>query len=263
MLLPRVTLDAVPENYRIPNPVQALFAHGRIPESSESPRGCAPAPSTSVLAIRGALFDNPAMMSTKHPALVWFDTEYTTLELEQADLLQVAMVVTDGEGRRIASPEADFASVVRLPVQACPSAFVLQECGELVAQARAATAPPLPEVDAALSARLDALLGPAAVAVKDRPVLAGNTIHADWWMAQRFLPAFLSRLHYRHLDVSTLKMIWINEERGAEFNKADAALVQRWFPDGAVPAQPRRHDALYDVMASIAEYRFYRANLLR
>ena len=203
-------------------------------------------------------------MQTSHgPWLVWFDTEYTSLELEQASLIQVAMVITDFQGRRLAPADQDLVTAVRLAPEMPVSDFLARECPALVAAARNTDAPSVDMVDALLAARLDELVGPPAAKVKDRPILAGNTIHADWWLAERFLPRFLTRLHYRHLDVSALKILWLNSLLGPEFNKEDAALVGQYLPGWAGPAKAQRHDALYDVMCSIAELNYYRKNFLR
>lgn len=203
------------------------------------------------------------MQTQPGPRLVWFDTEYTSLELEQARLVQVAMVVTDFQGQRIVPADKDLVTAVRLPPAAPVSDFLAHECPVLVAQARAATTPDVVAVDTLLTARLDELVGPPAAKSKDRPILAGNTIHADWWLAERFLPRFIARLNYRHLDVSALKILWLHSGLGPEFNKADAALMQENLPGWNVPAQAQRHDALYDVMCSIAELNYYRRHFLR
>jgi len=203
------------------------------------------------------------MNTTQKPYLVWFDTEYTALELETAQLVQVAMVVTDFYGQRIAPTAQDFVTPVHLPTDAPVSDFLARECPALVTQARAESVPDVVSVDALLAARLDELVGPPAAKVKDRPILAGNTIHADWWLAEKFLPRFQARLHYRQLDVSALKILWLGSALGPEFNKADAALVQKYLPGWPVPGQAQRHDALYDVMGSIAELNYYRQHFLR
>jgi oligoribonuclease len=201
--------------------------------------------------------------ATTGPYLVWFDTEYSTLELEQAHLLQVAMVITDMQGRRIAEPEQDLVTPVKLPLTAAVSDFVAKECPDIVTQARSDKAPTVSDVDRLLASTIDALVGPMAAKIKDRPILAGNTIHADWWFAQRYLPQFLSRLHYRMLDVSSLKILWLAAKLGPEFEKENIALMQDYLPGWTLPKQARRHDALYDVMCSIAELNFYRQNFLK
>lgn len=203
------------------------------------------------------------MSSSRTPYLVWFDTEYTTLDLDQALLVQVAMIVTDAQGQRIAAPDQDLVTPVRLPPEAPVSEFLARECPALVAQARSDAAPTVSQVDALLATRLDALIGPPARKVGDRPVLAGNTIHADWWLAQRFLPQFLARLHYRHLDVSTLKLLWLGAGLGPEFAKDNTALLRDCLPGWEISEQSRRHDALYDVMGSVAELNYYRRYFLK
>lgn len=203
------------------------------------------------------------MQTSSGPHLVWFDTEYTSLELEQAQLVQVAMVITDFSGRRIAPSAQDLVTSVRLPEDAPVSEFLAKECPALVTAARGDDAPTVDLVDALLAARLDELLGPPATKVKDRPILAGNTIHADWWLAEKFLPRFLARLHYRHLDVSALKILWLGAQAGPEFDKADIAQMRAHLPGWDLPATEQRHDALYDVMCSIAELNYYRKNFLR
>ena len=193
--------------------------------------------------------------------LIWFDTEYTSLELEQARLAQVAMIVTDFEGRRVAPPELDFVTPVRLSARAPVSDFLARECPALVARCRAAGTPNVAAVDELLAARLEQILGPASARMADRPLLAGNSIHHDWWLARRYLPRFLARLHYRQLDVSTMKILWLNAGVGPEFKKEDPAQVLRYLPGWSLPAQASRHDALYDVLCSIAELNYYRQHL--
>lgn len=195
--------------------------------------------------------------------LVWFDTEYTTLELGHARLLQVAMVVTDMQGRRIAPPEQDLVTPVRIPADYPVSDFVAKECPDLVRLARSPEAPTMEAVDGMLTARLDSILGPAPEKIKDRPVLAGNTIHADWWMAEKFLPRFVDRLHYRHLDISSLKVLWLDSKLGPEFDKGNTALIQENLDGWTLPAGTRQHDALYDVMCSVAELNYYRRHFLK
>lgn len=213
--------------------------------------------------MRPAVKNNAAMNASPGPHLVWFDTEYTSLEPEEARLVQVAMVVTDMAGRRIGTREQDLVTAVRLEPGAAVSEFLARECPDLVTQSRAAGAPPPDAVDRMLAERLEALTGPVAPRPADRPVLAGNTIHADRFLAQRFLPRFLARLHYRQLDVSSLKLLWLSAGLGPEFNKDNPALVRDYLPGWDVPDRSQRHNALYDVMCSIAELNYYRRHFLR
>lgn len=194
--------------------------------------------------------------------LVWFDTEFSDLDLDRARLLQVAAIVTDWNLRRLLPPERDIRWQVRLPPEADVSPWVQEHLPDLVRACRGSDALEPDEADRRLAALLVEVAGPTAPKPQDRPVLAGNSIHSDWWLARRFLPRFLAGLHYRHLDVTSFKLEWRRRQPEGELDKADPAAIARWFP-GAVLPPGGRHDALYDVQASIAEYAFYRAHLMR
>ena len=72
--------------------------------------------------------------------------------------------------------------------------------------------------------------------------LCGNSIWQDRRFLARYMPALESYLHYRVIDVSTVK-----------------ELIRRWYPGGPPPPQKRHaHLALDDIRESIAELRFYR-----
>ncbi len=81
---------------------------------------------------------------------------------------------------------------------------------------------------------------------RDRPVLCGNSIHQDRRFVRRYLPALDARLHYRMVDVSTIK-----------------ELARRWYPVevAVMPAKNDSHRALDDIRDSIAELRWYRQQL--
>jgi oligoribonuclease len=77
-------------------------------------------------------------------------------------------------------------------------------------------------------------------------VLCGNSIHQDRRFIRRYMPALDARLHYRMVDVSTIK-----------------ELGRRWYPDevAVMPAKNDSHRALDDIRESIAELRWYRERL--
>ncbi|HEY4180783.1 MAG TPA: oligoribonuclease, partial [Kofleriaceae bacterium] len=81
---------------------------------------------------------------------------------------------------------------------------------------------------------------------KERPVLAGNSIHQDRRFIRRYMPALEQRLHYRMIDVSSIK-----------------ELARHWYRGGPVkpPGKTEKHRALDDIRESIAELRFYREHL--
>lgn len=73
--------------------------------------------------------------------------------------------------------------------------------------------------------------------------LCGNSIGTDRRFLAKYLPEIENHLHYRSVDVSTIK-----------------ELVKRWYPasDSVRPFKAGHHRALDDVHESIAELRFYR-----
>jgi oligoribonuclease (3'-5' exoribonuclease) len=97
--------------------------------------------------------------------------------------------------------------------------------------------------------------------VRDRPVLAGNSIYADYFLARKFLPRFLSQLNYRLFDVTTLKLEWQFHYREKKFEKVGGRELIRELYRGRDPIVGDKHDAYYDVQASITELAFYRSRL--
>jgi oligoribonuclease len=77
--------------------------------------------------------------------------------------------------------------------------------------------------------------------------LCGNSIWSDRKFIDRYMPALAGYLHYRMVDVSTLKV-----------------LASRWYGAEAVYSKPTgaEHDALFDVKNSIAELAHYRLTLM-
>jgi oligoribonuclease len=78
--------------------------------------------------------------------------------------------------------------------------------------------------------------------------LCGNSIGTDRRFLAAFLPEVENWLHYRSVDVSTIK-----------------ELARRWYPDALVAAPPKTggHRALDDIRESIAELKYYRENLFK
>ncbi|MEM9069365.1 MAG: oligoribonuclease [Myxococcota bacterium] len=78
--------------------------------------------------------------------------------------------------------------------------------------------------------------------------LAGNSVHQDRRFLRKYMPAVDDYLHYRIIDVSTLK-----------------ELGSRWYPEAYAkrPQKNATHRALDDIRESIAELRFYRKAFFR
>ncbi len=200
----------------------------------------------------------------------WFDTEYTTLELERARLLEVALIVTDdallplpGTSKEV--PEGflrrdGFSAFLTPPPETEISDHVKENYRPLLERCRE-EGRSAEEVDAHLSSYMDSFPETRLENVQKRPVLAGNSIYADYFLARKFLPRFLSHLNYRLFDVTTLKLEWLFHYREKKFEKLGSPELIRELYRGRDPIVGDKHDAYYDVQASITELAFYRSRL--
>lgn len=196
----------------------------------------------------------------KSGGYIWFDAEFTSLDLDQARLLQVAVIITDTELKRVAPLEADLNLCIRLEEGESVSPWVAENLPALVEKCRSGEAISIEEADRQIAALLDQYSGTPCNEMADRPVLAGNSVHNDWFLMRKFLPLFDSRLHYRLLDVSTIKIQWQDWVEQQPFDKESVEQLNQYFPGGGIDSA-NAHDALFDIKASIAELAFYRSNL--
>jgi oligoribonuclease (3'-5' exoribonuclease) len=200
----------------------------------------------------------------------WFDSEYTTLELERARLLEVALIVTDDALLPLPGTPKDvpedllrrdgFSAFLTPPPEAEISAHVKENYRPLLERCRR-EGRSAEEVDACLSSYMDSFPETRLANVHDRPVLAGNSIYADYFLARKFLPRFLSHLNYRLFDVTTLKLEWLFHYREKKFEKLGSPEVLQALYRGLDPIAGKKHHAYYDVQASITELAFYRSRL--
>jgi oligoribonuclease len=170
--------------------------------------------------------------------LVWIDCEMTGLDLGADALIEVAALVTDGE-LNVLGEGIDL--VVKPPQQA------LDQMGDLVREMHTASGL-LAELSSGVSlaeAEEQVLAYVRAFAPEaSKAPLAGNTVATDRAFLARDMQALESHLHYRIVDVSSVK-----------------ELVRRWYPRVyfASPAKTGNHRALADIRESIDELRYYRA----
>jgi len=196
----------------------------------------------------------------KTKAYAWFDAEFTSLDLDTARLLQVAVILTDAELNRLHPEESDLNLCIKLEEGEEVSPWVAENLSGLVEQCRSDEAVSVEEADRRIAALLDQYCGTPCKEMADRPVLAGNSVHNDWFLMRRFLPLFGSRLHYRLLDVSTLKIQWQDWVGQEPFDKESVDQLNQFYPGGGIDAT-NAHDALFDIKASIAELAYYRSSL--
>ncbi len=180
-------------------------------------------------------------MAQEKAPLVWVDMEMSGLVPDRDRILEVALVVTDGELNTVAEAPV---WVVHQPDEVLDAMDAWNKGTHgrsgLIDKVRASKFTEA-QVEAAIVAFLAQHVPPGVAP------LAGNTVHQDRRFMARYMPAFDAYLHYRIVDVSTLK-----------------ELARRWRPDilaGVV--KESRHEALADVHESIEELRYYRGAFLR
>ncbi len=211
-------------------------------------------------------------MSNPRHLYCWFDTEYTRLELETARLLEVALIVTDDELRPIpCQPKGiprellrrdGFTACLTLPPQAEISEHVLENYQPLLARCKREGLS-VSTIDRYLALYLSEFPETRNEDIRSRPVIAGNSIYADYFLARKFLPEFLSHLNYRHLDVTTLKIEWTFHHRGPRFEKMGHPDKIKAYYRGQDDIVGDKHDAYFDVQASMAELAYYRSRFKR
>jgi oligoribonuclease len=171
--------------------------------------------------------------------LVWIDLEMTGLSVENDVILQAALIVT---GKNLA-PLEEFACDVWQPASA------LVNMSPYVREMHTRTGL-LPRVEKSLVDVHEAerrLLERVAGWCPFPATLCGNTVWQDRKFIDKYMPGLARYLHYRMVDVTTLKV-----------------LASRYHGESAVFTKPKEgeHDALVDIRNSIAELVHYRRTLL-
>ena len=170
--------------------------------------------------------------------LVWIDCEMTGLDLGADALIEVAALVTNYELEVL----GDGIDIVIKPP---PGA--LEQMNELVTAMHTSSGL-LGELDAGVSIdeAQQAVLAYVRELVPEagKAPLAGNTVGTDRAFLARDMAELEAHLHYRIVDVSSIK-----------------ELARRWYPRAyfASPLKSGNHRALADIQESIEELRYYRA----
>ena len=175
--------------------------------------------------------------ATSSDRIVWIDCEMTGLDLVADALVEIAVLVTDSE-LEVLGPGLDL--VIKPPAEA------LEQMNDVVRTMHTSSGL-LTELDAGLSladAEAKVLEYVRSFVPEPRKApLAGNSIGTDRSFLARDMPALDEHLHYRVVDVSSIK-----------------ELARRWYPRAyfASPAKAGGHRALADIEESIRELRYYR-----
>jgi oligoribonuclease len=169
--------------------------------------------------------------------LVWIDCEMTGLDLTNDVLIEVAALVTDGNLNVL----GDGVDVI-----VKPSPAALAQMSDFVREMHDKSGLlPLLEDGVDLETAENEVLNYVRTWVPNPRTapLAGNTIGTDRAFLARDMPSLEGHVHYRNVDVSSIK-----------------ELARRWYPRAYynTPAKSGNHRALADIRESIEELRYYR-----
>lgn len=175
--------------------------------------------------------------SSENDRLVWIDCEMTGLDVAVDELVEVAVIVTDFTLKPL---DEGFQIVIN------PSAAAMAHMGDFVTTMHTTSGliteipngVSLAEAEEATLAYIKRFVPQAGKAP-----LAGNTIGTDRMFLAKYMPQVDSYLHYRNVDVSSIK-----------------ELSRRWFPRAYIhaPAKDGGHRALADIRESLRELAYYR-----
>ena len=169
--------------------------------------------------------------------IVWLDMEMTGLDPETCVPVEVAVIMTDSELVELDTYEAVL-QAKETDLEGMDD-FVrnMHTVNGLLDRIRTATTT-VGQADDALAELVNKWCTPKT------GVIAGNSIWQDRRFVRRFFPKLDAALHYRMIDVSTLK-----------------ELARRWYPKAVAP-KSSDHTAMADIRASIAELVHYQKNIL-
>lgn len=166
--------------------------------------------------------------------LLWVDLEMTGLEPAKDVLLEVAVEITDFEFKTLASYEARIRQKKEVVLDRMQKNIwwrdYPQNRDDFVN--RLEEGKPLEQVEQEMTTLVDTHFA------NELAVLAGNSIHNDRLFIKQWMPSLDLKLHYRMLDVSSLKVL-MQGKYGEVFEKQDV------------------HRAFDDIQASIAELQHY------
>jgi len=175
--------------------------------------------------------------ASENDRLVWIDCEMTGLDLSVDELVEIAVVITDFELRPI---DPGFQVVIRA------SETAIANMNDFVTNMHTSSGliEEIPQGITLAEAQQQTLAYIKRFVPQERKApLAGNTIGTDRMFLAKYMPQVDGWLHYRNVDVSSIK-----------------ELSRRWYPRAFfhAPSKDGGHRALADILESIRELRYYR-----
>ena len=172
--------------------------------------------------------------------MVWIDLEMTGLDIETESIIEIATIITDGELNTIAvGPNLAITVSEELLAGMDEWNTTHHNASGLVEMIRSEGVS-LEEASRQTCEFISQYIEPG------KAPLCGNSIHTDRTFLAKEMPQVLDLLHYRIIDVSTIK-----------------ELANRWYPEVQRYKKKEAHRALDDIIESIEELRHHRATLFK
>lgn len=167
--------------------------------------------------------------------LVWMDLEMTGLDPETDTILEIATIITDSQLNIVAEGPVLVIHHSQAELDAMNEWCVRQHGESGLSRRVLESTTTLAEAEAATLEFIQ------RYSPERGSPLCGNSIHQDRRFLVRYMPQLEAWLHYRNIDVSSIKEV-----------------ARRWYPGLRAPAKGGTHLAMDDVRDSIDELRFYR-----
>ena len=170
--------------------------------------------------------------------MVWIDLEMTGLDLARESIIEIATVVTDSELNVLATGPNLAVSVSEALIEGMDEWNTRHHHGSGLVERIRKEGVSVSEAEQATLAFLREWVD------ENKAPLCGNSVWNDRQFLAKEMPELLAFLHYRMVDVSTVK-----------------ELSRRWYTD--VPRFPKKgaHLALDDILESIEELRYFREHV--
>ena len=173
--------------------------------------------------------------------LVWMDLEMTGLDPEEDVIIEMATIITDSALKVVAEGPVFAIATAESRLAAMDEWNQTHHAASGLLDRVLKSSVTMPEAEAQTLAFLEAHVE------KDTAPLCGNSVWQDRRFLCRYMKTLESYLHYRIIDVSTIK-----------------ELALRWRPDLLASfTKENAHTALADIRESIAELRYYREHFLK
>ena len=172
--------------------------------------------------------------------LVWIDLEMTGLDIDTCSIIEIATVITDGELNFIAEGP-------NLAIQCSEEKLAAMDEWNTSHHTQSGLVQRVRESEYSLtSAETETLEFLREYCVEGSAPLCGNSVWNDRRFLRKEMPLLDTFLHYRLLDVSSIKI-----------------LAGHWYPDLPRHEKKGTHLARDDILESIEELRYYREHLFR